>query len=349
VVDQRPDRVERRGSFTRAHVLGGGQPEPPGEDGQPAEEGLLGGGEKVVAPGDPGAHGPQPLRHVLRAIGEQGEAATEPDQQRLRGQQGHPGRRQFDRQRQAVQAPADPGDRGGVFVGEGERRAHRRGPLDEQTDGLVLDQRARRRRSGGLRKGQRRYGEDVLAGDPQQRPARHQQRDAWTTDHQVDQDRPGREDVLEVVQDQQQPARAENAYQCGGRGPAGGLGDAEHLGDPRRNPVVVADGRELHERDLVEPGVEIRRDLHREPGLAHTAGSGERDQPDRRIQHERAEARCLPLPPDQPGEIRRWTADPRRPLPAGRDRSGRVSPATLGTTSIGHRLDHLRDKKLAGC
>ena len=119
----------------------------------------------------------------------------------------------------------------------------------------------------------------------------------------------------------------------------GGLHDAERLGDPRRDAVVVADGCELDERGLVEAGVEIRRDLNRKPGLAYATGSGERDQPGSPVQQERSELRCLLRSSDQPGEIRRWAADPDRQLPAGRNRPDRVAPATVGTTSIGHRRE----------
>ena len=339
LVDQGRDRVQCRRSLTRAHRLRGHQAEPAGEDRQPPEEGLLGGGQQVVAPGDPGAHGPQPFRDVLRAVGEQGEAAAEPGQQRLRRQHGHPGGRQLDRQRQAVQAPADLHHRGRVLVGQHDGRAHRRGSLDEEPDGLVLDQRRCRHRPGGIRERQRRDGQDVLTGDPQQRAARDQQRDARAADHQIDQNRPGGEDVLEVVEDQEQAPRAEGAHQRVGGGPPGGLHDAERLGDPGRDPLVVANRRELDEGDLVEAGIEVLRDRNGEPGLPDAAGSGERDEPGRPIQQERTQALCLVLPPDEPGEIRRWAADPDGRLTAGSSRPARIPPATVGTTSIGHRLE----------
>jgi hypothetical protein len=102
---------------------------------------------------------------------------------------------------------------------------------------------------------------------------------------------------------------------------------------------VVAHRRELDERDLVEAGVEIRGDLHRQPGLAYATGTGQRDQPGGPVQDERSKASCFLLSSDQAGEIRRWAADPERRLPAARDRPDRVPSATVGTTSIGHRRE----------
>jgi len=103
----------------------------------------------------------------------------------------------------------------------------------------------------------------VLAGDTKQRAAGDQQGDARAADHQLNQNRPGGEDVLEVVQDEEELPRAECAYEGGAGRLARGLHDTECLGDPRRDAVVVAYRRELDERDLVEADVEIRGDLNR--------------------------------------------------------------------------------------
>ena len=72
--------VRRRGSSTDR--LGRRQREAAGEDRQPPEQGLLGRGEQVVAPGDGVAHRLQARRQVARAAGQQRQAVAQPGQQR---------------------------------------------------------------------------------------------------------------------------------------------------------------------------------------------------------------------------------------------------------------------------
>ena len=162
----------------------------------------------------------------------------------------------------------------------------------------------------------------MLSRDPQQRPAGHQQRDVRAAGDHLDQDRPSREDVLEVVQDQQGVAVAERAQEVDR------LLDAERLGDAGRDAVGVADGSEVDERDLVEARVEFGRNPNREPGLAHTTGPGERDQAHGAVQDEGPDAGRFLFPSDHRGQVRRRTPDPDRPIPG----------LTVGA-EIGHRPD----------
>ena len=136
----------------------------------------------------------------------------------------------------------------------------------------------------GIGQGQWRYGEDMLAGHTQERAAGDQQGDARTTGQEIDQNRSGRQHVLEVVQDQEELSWSECACEGGGGRLASRLHDTKRLGDPRRYAVVVAYRRELDERDLVEAGVEIHSDVNRQPSLAYASGSGQRDQPRRGIE-----------------------------------------------------------------
>jgi hypothetical protein len=51
----------------------------------------------------------------------------------------HACRGQFDRQRHAIEAPADLGHRGRVVVGDGELRSGAASPVTEQLDRLVRE------------------------------------------------------------------------------------------------------------------------------------------------------------------------------------------------------------------
>ena len=83
----------------------------PDEDGQAAEQPLLVGIKEVVAPRDRIAERAVPGWGITGAAGQQRQSLLQPRQQRLWGEQPHPGRRQLDGQRQPIQAPADLGDR----------------------------------------------------------------------------------------------------------------------------------------------------------------------------------------------------------------------------------------------
>ena len=101
--------------------------------------------QQVVAPGDRGAQRPLPVRHVPVIADQQAQRVLQPRQDRRRRQQLHPRGRQFDRQRQPVEASRDARDRGRVLVGDGEAghrggRSHR-----EQLHRLTLGERRRLR------------------------------------------------------------------------------------------------------------------------------------------------------------------------------------------------------------
>jgi hypothetical protein len=81
-----------------------------------------------------------PGRGVAGAAGEEVEVPPEPGQQRRRRQDPDPRRRQLDRQRQAVEAGADRGDRREVPVARLEPRVGGLGAGDEEPDGLVACQ-----------------------------------------------------------------------------------------------------------------------------------------------------------------------------------------------------------------
>jgi hypothetical protein len=88
--------------------------------------------QQFVAPGDRVAHGLLPVRHVVRAVHQQGQPAGQPGQQVTQRQHPEPGRGQLDSQRDPVKPAADPGD------GPDRRRIlreldpRRLGPVQEQ-------------------------------------------------------------------------------------------------------------------------------------------------------------------------------------------------------------------------
>ena len=104
-----------------AHAVRRFQVEPPGEDGQPHEQCLLGIGEQPVGPVDRRGETLLPRQRIACPTAEESqpvqaarnvEAAHRP----------HPGRGQFDRQWQAVEPPADLGDGADRFLVEIEVR-----------------------------------------------------------------------------------------------------------------------------------------------------------------------------------------------------------------------------------
>ena len=104
-----------------------------GEDRHAPEQPLLRLGEERVAPVDRGAQRLLPLGRVARAGGEHVERVVEPLEQRFRRQEPQPGGGELERERQAVEAPADGRD-GGRVLGRQLERASSLGALDEQRD-----------------------------------------------------------------------------------------------------------------------------------------------------------------------------------------------------------------------
>ena len=112
----------------RAHRLGRLQRPAPGEDRQPAQQGPLGRGEQLVAPVQGRRQRPVPGQGGPAAARQQPEAVVQPGRDLLHRQRPHPGRRQLDRQGDAVQPAADLGHRGRVRARRGRSRARPPGP-----------------------------------------------------------------------------------------------------------------------------------------------------------------------------------------------------------------------------
>ena len=161
---------------------------------QLAEQVLLPGSELLVGP----VH--HRAQRTMAAIGPASDGQQPEPVPQVPGQladrgPGQPRGGQFDGQRQAVQARAQPGDRGDVRVLPGGGRVSRAGPVQEQPDG----------RSAGPADRERPDLPHVLTVNLEPLPAGRQQRDVTGLFQQpLGEDGGGLRDVLAVVQDEQQ-------------------------------------------------------------------------------------------------------------------------------------------------
>ena len=251
-----------------------------------------------------------PGRLVAGAAGEQRQAALQAGQERRRRQEPAPGGGQLDRQRQAVEPPADRFHRRRVRLVQRESGAHRLGALGEQAHGVgaervVLVLEGWSRRDGALRVGpgrypQRRHLEGVLCGEPQHRPAGDQHGEARAGRQQVRQRQRGRQHVLEVVQHQQQALGAEEVSQQRQGRPIAGAGEAQRRrqgGEHQRRIFERRQGDE--DRAVAEGGEQARRRPEGQAGLAHAARAGEGEQAHAPARQPVADRRHLPLPADE--------------------------------------------------
>ena len=124
-------------------------------------------------------------------------------------------RRQLQSQGQAVEAAADLGHGRGVGLGQGEGGLGVLSPLDEQSHRPDRRQLLDGRQVAGVGQGQGRHLKLALAPQPQADAAGRQHRQVGAGGEQVGDERGGGQHVLEVVQDQQRLARAQEARQCG--------------------------------------------------------------------------------------------------------------------------------------
>ena len=140
LVSQRRQQAQHvRGGqvITRAELLGHLQ-RPAGEDRQPAQQNLLPLGQQVMAPVDRRAQRTLARRRSRATVGQQPEAVVHTGQDLLNSQHPDPGGRQLDSQRDAIQRPAERGDRRKAGRGQGETGTRRGGAVAEQADRLEV-------------------------------------------------------------------------------------------------------------------------------------------------------------------------------------------------------------------
>ena len=230
--DQRQN-VPDRDALIGAHRLGHLQ-RPAREDRQPPEQGLLRGREQVITPLQGGAQGALARRSGPVAGRQQPEPVAQPGADLLRRQDPDPGRGQLDRQRQAVERPADRGDGGRVLRTDGKSRARRGAPVREQADGLVTERVPGRRVRARGRHRQGRHPPGGLARHAQRLAARHEYRQPRRAGQQPPDHLGTRVDqVLAVIQGQEQPARPQGVGERIQQRAPGFLADADGRGHPR--------------------------------------------------------------------------------------------------------------------
>jgi hypothetical protein len=264
-----------------------------------------------------------PGRRRAVAPVQQPEPVADPGCQLGRCHRPQPGRREFDRQRQAVQLAAHPFH----LRGDREPRPHRRSPVGEQ-----------RHLRGTVQCGHR---VQHLAGEPQRLSAGRQDPHPGRARQQRGDQHRGRVDqVLAVVQHQQHPAVAEHLHQAvdgvreSGHHPDAGPSQQREHG--RRDPVRIRHGPQFHHPRL---GVEPGRHLDREPRLAHSAGAGQRHQPvvPQAVQHRGQ----IGVPADERGPAHGHVAPPGRRVGPQRQQV-RVPQllAGVGAQLVGQRAPH---------
>ena len=209
--------------------------------------------QQLVAPLDRRAQGLLPGGRVARARGQERQALVESSEELVRAEQRDACGGQLDRERQAVQPPADLADR----LGRPESVLHSRGSLDEQGDGVAVRQRLDR--------------VALLRFDLQRLPARDQRLRVGRLRQERRDRRRGLHDLLEVVEQEQQAL----APDVVAHGAVGADGRADRAFDEGR----VAECLKRDPEDAVGELLDrFGRELHREPRLAAAARPGQGQQ-----------------------------------------------------------------------
>ena len=157
-------------SVSGAHRLGGVQGAALDVHGEAPQHDPLAGREQLPAPVDHRAQGALPVGCAARPAGEQREAVVEPGQQLVHAERAHPPCGELQRERKAVEPPADRRDRGRGGRIEDEPGRGGRSPRGEQPGGAGGAHGLELAAARGQR--QRRDLAEHLARNPERLPAR---------------------------------------------------------------------------------------------------------------------------------------------------------------------------------
>ncbi len=183
---------------------------------------------------------------------EQPEAVLEAVQDLHRREGAQPHRGELDRQRDAVEPPAQLHHGVAVAVRELEVGRHGGGAVEEERDGVVVRGVAGPDLGGWCRQG--RHDEDLLALDPERVPAGGQDAQAGCGGEQLaGQHRAGVGEVLAVVEHHQQPLVLQVGGEVAG-GVRGDLAELEGVGHGVGEQLLVVESGQLHEPDAVGEG-----------------------------------------------------------------------------------------------
>ncbi len=259
---------------------GGLHQEIAGEDAELAQQARLPLGQQVVAPVECRAQRALPGQRRAAAGGEIFEPVVEQRRDFRRVEHDRARRRKLDRERDAVEPPADGGDRAEILLVMPEVRAQRLGAGHEQLDRGVIE----RAFGGGLqfrRHAERRDAIDMLAVDAQPFAAGGENDGARAAgDDGLDQPRHGIDDMLAIVENEQQAPRADRARNRLRRNLLAFLLDGEHAGDRRRHQARIGQRRQFDQQPV---GIVSRRRrscrLQRQRRLADAARPDQADDP----------------------------------------------------------------------
>ena len=188
---------------------------------------------------------------------------------------------ELDRQRQPVQSGADLSHGGGVLRREVEGWIPISGPLDEEPHrrrgGDLLNERVRIF-SVPSREIERRDRDEPFPTQAQRFPAGHQRADSRAGGEQIGERRRGRQEVLEIIQQQERAARAEPLVDAHTDRSLAQVAEPERAGDGGHGMIGPRQRGEIDEHDPIwEIGSQVACDLDRQPGLPGSAGTGQGD------------------------------------------------------------------------
>ncbi len=187
------------------------------------------------------------------------------------------GRRQLNRQREAIELAAD------LHHGRGVGRGQREGGIDrsrlaqEQRDDRTMHKLIDRRKARRVGDGE--GGETIflLAPDLERRPARHQRAHLGTGREEVDDDRRDRRDLLDVIQQQQHPPRPQIGVDALTERPSAVVAHVERPRDGWHNEArVTLAGEHDHAHAVTVLPRHRGRHVQRQTRLANPGWPGER-------------------------------------------------------------------------
>ena len=161
----------------------------------------------------------------------------------------------------------------------------------------------------------------MFGREPERGAARRQHPQPWRRGEQVADDRRRIEQLLEVVQDEQQPPLSEALAHVLGERPLA-VSHVERLGDRGNEQLRARDGREADEEGPVpQLGLERLRDREPEACLPGSSGARERDEPRPFVAEQRTDGGQLePAADERRGRDRQRPCRARRSLRSGEPR-----------------------------
>jgi hypothetical protein len=233
-----------------------------------------------VRPVDCGAEGLLARDGGAGAAGEEAELVVEAAGDLVGGEEANLGGGELDGEGDAVEAPGDLGDGGGVVGGDGEGWVDGLSAVEEEADGLELGELVGRREVVGVGKGEGGDAEGDFAGDAEGLAGGSEDVEVRAGEEEgVGEASGGVDEVFAVVEDEEEVFSLEEEDEGVFGEEARLLAEVECLGDGVGDEVGVGELSELGEEDAVLEGVEeVGGDLEGEASFAGAADGGEGDE-----------------------------------------------------------------------